>query len=253
MTGYDNTDVSTGKADTEVFLYRAEANGGEGELLCASCNPSGARPQGGGPNGNAAGQIPASANNLYASRVLSDDGNRLFFESYDALTPRDSNGKKDVYQWEAPNTGLCTTTSPTYSPLNGGCIDLISSGQSKLDSQFADATPSGDDVFFTTLSSLLPQDYGLVDVYDARVDGGLPTPPPPPPGCEGEGCQSPAAAPEFQTPATNATGPGNLTERGSKPRACAKGRRRVSKGGGSRCVKKKSTRRSKLLRQRGRR
>ena len=49
----------------------------------------------------------------------------------------------------------------------GGCISLISSGASAEDSQFMDADDSGDNVFFTTEASLLPQDPGLVDVYDA--------------------------------------------------------------------------------------
>jgi hypothetical protein len=43
LTGYDNTDISTGKPDQEVFLYDAQAAGGEGQLRCASCDPTGAR------------------------------------------------------------------------------------------------------------------------------------------------------------------------------------------------------------------
>src|SRR6202020_962204 len=42
LTLYDNTDVNSGSADEEVFLYDAST----GHLLCASCDPSGARPVG---------------------------------------------------------------------------------------------------------------------------------------------------------------------------------------------------------------
>jgi len=241
LTGYDNTDLATGEADGEVFLYEANANGGGGELLCVSCNPSGARPRGGFDQAEAtAGQISVFETSLYGARVLAEDGSRLYFESYDSLLPRDSNGRKDVYQWEALGTGGCNESSSSYSLENRGCIDLISSGLSKLDSEFTDATPSGDDIFFATLSTLLPQDYGLYDIYDARVGGGLPTPPGPEPECEGEGCQNPPAPPEFQMPATsNYQGPGNLAP---EKNGCSKGRRRVTKNGKTHCTKKKVAR-----------
>ena len=42
---------------------------------------------------------------------------------------------------------------------------------------FLDASASGDDVFFATRERLAPTDTDeLVDVYDARVDGGFPAP-----------------------------------------------------------------------------
>ena len=47
--GYDNADAVNGKASMEVYRYDANANGGEGQLSCISCNPSGARPVGPGP------------------------------------------------------------------------------------------------------------------------------------------------------------------------------------------------------------
>jgi DNA-binding beta-propeller fold protein YncE len=206
-TGYDNTGQQTGQRLAEVYLYDAAANGGQGKLLCASCNPSGARPTGGRlENGRwDAANLPGWENSFYPSRALSEDGNRLFFTSTDALSPRDTNGVADVYEWEAPGAGGphgCHTGDPDYSPRNGGCVSLISSGASPRDSEFRDASPDGHDVFFATLSSLLPQDYGLVDIYDARVEGGLPIPQPNPSSCEGEACQSPPAAPNDPTPAS---------------------------------------------------
>ena len=235
LSGYDNADQATGEADAELFLYDAAGNGGAGKLLCASCNPAGARPR---VNGSQklpiAARIPAFENNLYAPRVLSSNGRRLFFESYDALLPGDTNGRGDVYEWEAPGEGGCTESSADYSPQDQGCIYLISSGQSKRDSEFLDASPSGSDVFFATLSSLVPSDYGLVDVYDARAGGGLPAPEPPPASCEGEACQPAAQSTGFPTAASAAfQGPGNVKEQGaagaSRCQAPARTARRLSR------------------------
>jgi hypothetical protein len=218
LTDYDNTDASSGQRDVEIYRYDSTANGGEGELVCVSCNPTGARPRGrvlaSLSNGSlllwAAADIPGWTSGFRPSRAFSTDGQRLFFDSYGPLLPSDTNGKADVYQWEAPGSGDCTQGSPAFSPQNDGCLSLISSGKSPEDSGFLEATPSGSDVFFTTLSSLVVQDYGLTDVYDARVGGGLPPPLGAAPGCEGEACQGPPAPPNDPTPASSAyQGPGN--------------------------------------------
>ena len=42
LTGYDNLDANSGQPDEEVYLYDAAS----GRLVCASCNPTGARPVG---------------------------------------------------------------------------------------------------------------------------------------------------------------------------------------------------------------
>jgi hypothetical protein len=221
FTGYDNTDLHSGQADAEIFAYDAAADGGQGRLRCVSCNPSAQRPAGADlelpgayktPTGLwAAAVLPFRESTLYGSRVISDDGNRIFFQSYDALALNDTNGKVDIYQWEAPGTGGCSAQAPAYSNVNEGCLSLISSGESPSDARFLDASPDGRDVFFTTASSLLPQDPGLIDIYDARAGGGYPPPLSQPAVCEGEACQSPPAAPNDPTPASSAfNGPGNL-------------------------------------------
>ena len=230
-TGYDNTDASSGEADAEVYLYDAR----DRRLVCASCDPSGARPE--GRLGTTlrdetvawmAARLPLPQNDLYATRDLADNGKRLFFDSYDALSSRDSNGAEDVYQWEAAGEGGCTQSSPTHSARNGGCVGLISSGTSEQDSEFLDADPGGENAFFTTLAKLVPSDPGLVDVYDARVGGGLPEPPPPTPACEGEACQSPPPAPQDQTPASAAFhGAGNVQEKSAGASRCAKPARKA--------------------------
>jgi hypothetical protein len=196
-----------------------------------------------------AGWFGGHENNLYASRELSADGKRLFFNSTDALVARDTNGRADVYQWEAPGEGRCTTASPSYSPRNGGCVALISSGLSGRDSEFVDASPSGDDAFFATLSNLVAADYDLIDIYDARVGGGFPPPPPAPLECEGEACQTPPPAPAPPAPASSGY---PASDNVSPPKGrCPKGRHRVRQGGKARCVKAGKKSKSKSHRRHG--
>ena len=253
LTGYDNTDAISGKADSEVFLYDAGAD----ELACISCNPSGARPKGrdyeirNKPFGTwAAAQVPAWENQLFAPRALLDDGSRLFFESFEALVPRDTNGAQDVYEWERATgeEGCKEAGGELYVASAGGCLSLISSGESPTDTEFADASPNGRDVFIKTASSLLPQDPGQVDIYDARELGGLPVPESTPPGCEGEACQGPLQAPDDPTPASSSfQGAGNVDE-AAAGKGCPKGRVRKS----GKCVKKHRRAKHKRHADRGR-
>ena len=219
VAGYDNTDLGNGLPDAEVYLYHAEAKGGARALVCVSCNPTGGRPNGreialrinaeSAPFFAAAG-VPRPDSELYQSRYVSDDGRRVFFDSYDALVLGDTNGKEDVYEWEATGTGGCTTENSSYVAGSEGCLSLITSGRSPDDSEFLDASSTGSDAFFTTTEGLVPQDSGLVDVYDARIEGGFPPPPAPPAGCEGEACQGPPVSPLDTTPTLFAfSGPGN--------------------------------------------
>jgi DNA-binding beta-propeller fold protein YncE len=256
LSGYDNRDAVSGKADQEVFLYDSEANGGAGALVCASCDPSGAQPRGvqfrqldtneeglaGGAGiwpagaGIAAsipGWTPISGTkgvSLYQSRYLNDSG-RLFFNAADSLVAQDSNKTEDVYEYERPGVGDCSEGLATFSPGAGGCVALISSGTAKEESSFLDASESGDDVFFMTTQRLLPnQDVDASrDVYDAHVCSGaspcLSSPPAPLPPCEGDACQSPGAAPEDQTPGSlSFQGPGNPAPQSApapKPKSAA--------------------------------
>jgi hypothetical protein len=214
LTGYDNTDAVSSEADSEVFLYRA----GPATLACVSCLGSGARPMGRNIEKEihifkvfwAAAQFPAAQSQLHFPHVLSDDGSRLFFESFDPLVLRDVNSQKDVYEWELLGTGNCTETAPGFTAAVGGCINLISSGESPQSSEIVDASADGRDMFFKTASSLLPQDPELIDIYDARVGGGFPLAEPAPPECEGEACQQPASPLNDPTPSSRTfVGPGN--------------------------------------------
>jgi hypothetical protein len=263
LTGFDNRDAISGKHDAEVFLYHARGSGEDG-LVCASCNPTGGRPQGvlgketqGGGFGpgpfefkeNVSGVLPAWTSSFYQSRYLSDSG-RLFFDSYDVLAPQDTNGAEDAYQFEPSGVGGCARTSTTFVVASSGCVNLISSGTSKDDSVFLDASESGSDVFFLTKAQLSARDIDtVIDIYDAHEcnSGEVCSPPAvtPVPACEGDACQSPVAAPEDPTPGSlTYQGPGNppTVTTGAKPKSkskpvkCRKGS--IKQHG--RCTKKKT-------------
>ena len=254
VAGYDNLDSASGRADREVYLYDATGNGGAGSLVCASCNPSGARPAGRAteqPNNDpandvwSAATIPGWVTSLHPGNALSADGSRLFFESFEPLVGRDTNGLGDVYEWErvegseeeARKECLQRIGGERYLPDSGGCLSLISSGQASGDADLIDASADGRDVFFRTNADLLPQDTDFQDIYDAREGGGFPPPPEPEPECEGDACQSPAAPPNDPTPASSAfAGAGNVVEAPvPRPKTpCAKPRHRVK----GRCITK---------------
>ena len=116
LTGYDNVDASSGEPVAEVYLYDAAAE----ELRCVSCNPSGARPAARFLSLEspiqfwAAAQLPGWATQLHPTRLLGEDGSYLFFESYDALLLSDTNGARDVYQWqEASSQSECDSLGAT--------------------------------------------------------------------------------------------------------------------------------------------
>ncbi|HYH52946.1 MAG TPA: hypothetical protein VD761_02350 [Solirubrobacterales bacterium] len=233
LSDYDNTEAGTGEQVGEIYLYDARSGG---KITCVSCNPAGQRPQGriAAAEGKdfgvlAAALLPPYQTELYGSRVVTDRGDRVFFEGLESLVPADTNGKTDVYQWESPGTGSCTTQAAAYSLTNNGCVSLISSGDSPSDSEFIDASPDGSDVFFSTASSLVPQDPGLIDIYDARIGGGFPVPVTPPPGCEGQACQVPGVAPTITKPGSSVfTGNGNKKQKKGKKKK-AKGKKHKGK------------------------
>lgn len=259
LTGYNNEDIGEKhhgeRLDEEVFLY----NAGNGHLVCASCNPTGARPRGvldlgqdnGGGTGEGLGLVVDRSENwavlageqtdnwlagsipgwtalgksigLYQSRYLSNSG-RLFFDSADPLVPlavptreeavggeKLTVGVENVYEYEPSSIGGCGT--------EGGCVSLISSGTSRHESAFLDASQNGDDVFFLTAAQLAPQDEDTnFDVYDARVCGAScpAAPEPPAKPCEEEECLKKfAPEPGFAAPASSApSGSGNLAQVG---------------------------------------
>ncbi|MBA3867129.1 MAG: hypothetical protein H0X42_12420 [Solirubrobacterales bacterium] len=219
LTGYDNRDARSGEPDNEVYRFDARTS----KLTCLSCDPTGAQPggreivyrEGFRPALWSAAQVPASQTPLFDPRVIADEGNRVFFDAYASILPLDTNGKEDVYEWEAPGTGTCADTSSDYFASNGGCLSLISTGADSLDSEFLDASPAGRDVFFSTAQSLIGTDPGAIDIYDARELGGFPEPPSPPTACQGEACQGATASTDQTPPPGSAAyaGPGDRRHR----------------------------------------
>jgi hypothetical protein len=186
LTGYDNRDAVSGEADEEVFLY----DGLSGRLVCVSCDPSGARPDGTMSFGEIsladkqdswkgrwlAGLVPswdASGDGVgvYQPRYLSDSG-RVFFDSVDGLVPQDVNGNWDVYEFEPVGVGLCSVGSAGFISDENGCVGLVSSGIASEETVLLDASESGSDVFFLTSGKLVSGDTdNAFDVYDAHMCG----------------------------------------------------------------------------------
>jgi virginiamycin B lyase len=268
LTGYDNGGPICGSDPgsaaripgrcTEFYRFTYDDKG----LACISCDPRGEAAT--GPARIASirpGGLGAVPHTAVLSRNLSSDGERFFFETTDALLSRDTNGEggcppwgpatqaltalacQDVYEWEAPDKGSCKESSPAFSQTSGGCVYLISSGKSPEASFFADASLDGDNAFLYTYAQLVPADQdALLDVYDARIDGGMSaqhqaaTVP-----CEGKACKgSTSQVPAKGSPGTSSfQGPGNQST-GPKPRTrCPKGKRRVRRQGKARCVKRR--------------
>ena len=246
VTGYDNhgagnhcTEQEAPAPCDEVYVYNAST----GEVTCVSCNPSGTSATSDALlyHLESDGSIPPPT--LYPwelPRNLSEDGSRVFFETEEALLPADSNSVMDVYEWEREGAGSCP------AGRGGGCLYLISSGVSSEPSYFAQASSSGGDVFLFTRQSLVGQDEDeLVDLYDAREDGGIAAQNPPAPAapCLGEACHpTQPPAPATGLPVSQVfSGAENLAPpveskavAKPKPKTCRKGY--VRKKG--RCIKK---------------
>jgi hypothetical protein len=189
LTGYDNEDQATGQRDHEVFEYSAQT----GRIACASCDSDGARSLGSAFIGASLTERMSSP--FHQPRSMSDDGSRLFFSSPDPLVSGLSGASAKVFEYENDSQQLISGTG---------------SGSSDV---FVDASVSGDDVFIGTRQQLVPTDTDqLVDVYDARVDGGLPSVPTVTP-CQGSACQGPLSPPpSFSTPASTAfSGPASMS------------------------------------------
>lgn len=181
-------------ADSQIYRYEAAGN----VLSCISCAPAG------GPVGSASLSHAFGSGNVGntlagispGNRGISEDGRRVFFDTTAALVSQDTNGVRDVYEWEE------------------GELHLISTGVSASESFFGDTSASGNDVFFSTNEGLVRGDVDEgYDLYDARV---------PRPGdrsvasavpCEGAVCQGPPSTPQLLAPPASEAfnGAGNLS------------------------------------------
>jgi phosphodiesterase/alkaline phosphatase D-like protein len=200
----------------EVYLYQAAS----GKLFCASCAPSDAAPAG-------SSYLPPSLSDTYLPQWISEDGDRVFFDSPDALVPTDTNNAQDVYEWEREGSGSCGASEA----VDGGCILLLSTGASPDDSWLIGASADGSDAFIVSRAQLSPEDGNeKMDLYDARVDA---EPAHPEVICEGrEECQrpEPQVPPYTSPPTASFHGPADPSGKG-----CGQGS--VARQG--KCVKKK--------------
>jgi hypothetical protein len=189
-------------------IYRYDAAGGS--LDCISCASTGAT-------------ATVSATLSHYGSNITDDG-RVFFTTGEGLVLRDSNHKKDAYEW-----------------ADGGA-ELISTGVSLEDSGLVTVSADGTDAFFYTHELLTAQDKNgqAMKIYDARVNGGYPYDAPPPPCQASDECHGPGteAAPPPDIGTFKGIGGQFKPQSGRKAEKKCK-RRRVKRKG--RCVKTHQT------------
>ena len=220
-----------GVSDNDGGIQYYRYSDSDRSLVCASC------PQDGSPPG-AELEIPlhvVTAGRNLNGRSLSADGGTFAFVTPVPLVGADQNtpppgddpsAGTDVYEWRDGRPILVTDglTNWALAPAVMG------------------VSPAGHDVYFVASAAYTPDaPDALPRLYDARIGGGFSFPKPPPP-CPLEVCQgTPKGAPEEQEPASrNFSGSGNLTA--TTARRCPKGKRKVSRGGKARCVKKQRPR-----------
>jgi hypothetical protein len=227
----------------QIFRYDFVSN----ELSCVSCPPSGVVPSEDAvlsqPDNfvNEVQRVDPSPEDVVAdTRGVSADGSRVFFDTSDPLVPRDTNGKRDVYEWE------------------NGTVFLISSGASPDHSLFLDSSESGGDVFFATTSELVQGDNDLsYDVYDARIPRPGDVLPPESVPCQGDVCQGPPSVPSLLGAPASATfnGLGNVSATVTAPvvkkAVKAKKKPRKKKGKGKGRGRKAAVRSSKSVKRKG--
>jgi hypothetical protein len=171
LTGYTNVSAQDPRPIHEVYVYSAD----DDALICASCAPTGVPPSVSETNGQ--GPEPrlqvSKGSNVYLHRWMSNDGSRVFFNTEQALSPSDTNGTQDVYEWEREGSGSCT--APIVSPVNHGCVFLLSEGNNSGFSFLLDADEEGNNVFLEHAGPLgrIKSQGGNNEIYDLRVGGGI--------------------------------------------------------------------------------
>jgi DNA-binding beta-propeller fold protein YncE len=181
----------------QLFRYSAT----EDRVDCVSCNPTAA--------------IPSSDARLASNGTSIADDGRVFFNTSEALSLRDTNSKQDAYEW------------------NDSRLQVISTGKSRFGSSLLSVTADGTDALFFTRDTLATGDSNgtLMKLYDARVDGGFFVIPDRLPcaasdECHGRGSQEPG-------PADVNSAAGTL---GNAPRIKRCGKHAVRRHG--RCIRK---------------
>jgi hypothetical protein len=174
----------------QVYRYDADTH----QIGCASC-----RPDGKAPIADAyLSALTAEIGTHSFVRSVNNSG-QVFLDTPEELVPGDTNATWDVYEYD------------------GDHVRLVSSGRG-TGGRIADVSLDGRDVFFTTQERLVRKDTDTaVDLYDARIGGGIPGEDEESPGtaCASEDCRTVAEAlPAVPAPTEMVTG---VTNRSSKP------------------------------------
>jgi hypothetical protein len=187
LTGYEvsSAGTATGTAEqggTEIFIYNATAN----SLTCASCNPRNEAPDIQALREGTDTYLPVSSSYTFMHRWVNDAGTEVFFDTSQPLSEVDGNDTQDVYEWVAQGAGSCPVSTSVY----GGCIFLLSSGESESFSFLVDTDDTGANVFVVHRGQLdrVGPAGTKSSIYDLRADGGSPSRP-------AEGCNSAATCP----------------------------------------------------------
>jgi hypothetical protein len=207
LTSYDNEGFE------EMYSYTP----GTGRLICVSCRLDGSAPT---------ADVEASQNGPF----MSDDG-RVFFATSDPLVPADADpyGIPDVYEYVEGRPQLISsgTSSNGKAPGGAGAFVAETLGLESVSS-------TGQDVFFSTTDSLVPQDGNgnFAKIYDARTDGGFEVAAQPAPCVAADECHGAGAG----APGPLQIGTGSVTAGGNLPatkqhRTCRAKRRHRSKRG----------------------
>jgi hypothetical protein len=199
----------------ELFRYDDR----DGSLVCVSCQRGGVTTNGAGFGGQSLSPGPSFGGFNGPAYQMSADGSTIAFITAEKLVPRDVNGSADIYEWRNGKVRLLTDGVTSYQE------GIAAPEVVAIDTD-------GSDVFVALDSPGLTgfEQDGLVNLYDARIDGGFDAPSQPA-HCSEESCQGPLqGSPRAAGTASSAyAGPGNLSE--ARPR-CA--RHKVRRNG--RCV-----------------
>jgi hypothetical protein len=159
------------------------------------------------PAGGERGGYGAYADINDQFRAISEDGSTIVFSTPEQLQANDVNtGADNVYAWHECTSSACEDGMQ-------GEVHMISPGGDPTSTGAASMSASGSDIFLFTRTPLVGQDTDqLIDVYDARIDGGFPAPTPES-SCSGESCQGSASpGPALGASGTSSfTGGSNLT------------------------------------------
>ena len=206
LTGYDIASHepaigTSGQCGNEIFVFNAHS----AQLTCVSCDPMNRPADPDALRGGYTTYLPVSSSYTFMHRWTNTSGTEVFFDSSQPLSEEDSNGTQDVYEWTAQGTPSCPVSTSVY----GGCVFLLTSGESESFSFLVDVDESGSNVFVVHRGPM----YGVGPagtksfLYDVRVGGGFPQ--------TTVGCTGPATCPAAPGPAPAMSVPASMTFSGS--------------------------------------